>query len=76
MITTQTLEAAELARARANFTDENIEVFARSLADFIAGWASEDGDPYPELVPFNILREGLVHVFREPLMSTEWQWPT
>ena len=59
MITKQTVEAAELARARAN---ENIEVFARLLADFIAGWASEDGDPYPP-VPFNILREGLVHVF-------------
>jgi hypothetical protein len=47
MITKQTVEAAELARAWANFTDENIEVFARLLADFIAGWASEDGDPYP-----------------------------
>src|SRR6266540_3427956 len=34
--------------------------------------ASEDGDPYPP-VPFNILREGLVHVFREPLTSTDWQ---
>jgi hypothetical protein len=74
MITKQTVEAAELARARANFTDENIEVFARLLADFIAGWASEDGDPYPP-VPFNILREGLVHVFREPLTSTDWRWP-
>jgi hypothetical protein len=45
MITKQAIEAAELARARANFTDENIEVFAHALAGFIAGWAPKMTTP-------------------------------
>ena len=66
----QKAEAAFRAAAKASFSDDDIEIFAATMCDFLNGYYY---DEEPDIIPFIVLKTLLNDLLRErpPTMATQ-----